>query len=610
MISPGTLCSATMDMVPAAPNQVENAHPYLSVVNAWITVSANTGTCEFEIAANTGFSLPNTTYLPSWNDEYVEGDVLLFDTADSSNQFLGIVLNGPIIQWGDFNCVTNSASGIDGDTLGCIAIASSWLAYSVYLNGGPSTTTPARSLTSSNYQFQAHSEWQPVGNCTMTCMLLHGAPQHNWTSVGNGTYHGVFHELHFKHTDTFIGFRTAQSVPGDSTLIARQYVTSGNEILGSTGIYVDMYSLKRQFEYDASFDIIDSFTGNPYEVADWMGQSIEESVALSNSSGLCVAALTGDEISSSEFFGITQAAGDWGTETEIEEDLNTCATSVVDSVLNLGNAGVPIVCGVNLTWIDPDLLLCPDGNTAPDIQSTSTALSCPDTTGSDLSVRWLEKRTGSSVRYKIRDESDPTGQTFIYFVSAPYVNGANGQNLQNAGGDTHVWALADPDDCLNTEMIDNAPITGPDRVVANAEHLMERVTIAYLLLFAQILTIDLADGNGDIVPAALQGLTPISFDMIANFMAVPYAQWPGVQNQGLDPGRSLLSDLANDLGSVTNPTPMTNLEGSENRMKARIYDTFVNPTSDDRVTIPSLCLRSMLFPGSQTCLISVPMIRL
>jgi len=177
MLTPGTLCSTSMNTVPAAPNQVENAHPYLSVVNAWNTVSANTGTCEFDIAANTGFSLPNTTYLPGWNYEYVEGDVLLFDTADAATQFLAIGINGPIISWGDFNCVTNSAFGVDGDTLGCIAIASSWLVYSVYLNGGPSTTAPARSLSSSNYQFQAHSEWQPEGNCTMTCMLPQGAAQ-------------------------------------------------------------------------------------------------------------------------------------------------------------------------------------------------------------------------------------------------------------------------------------------------------------------------------------------------------------------------------------------------------------------------------------------------
>jgi len=149
-----------------------------------------------------------------------------------------------------------------------------------------------------------------------------------------------------------------------------------------------MYSLKRQFEYEASFDLID-LPGHPYEVADWMGQSIEESVALSNSSGLCVSALNGDKISSSEFFGITQAAGDWGTETEVQEDLNTCASSAVNSVLNLGNAGVPIVCGVSLTWIDPDLLLCPDGNTAPSLSSTNTDPYCPDTT--NLKVRGLAK---------------------------------------------------------------------------------------------------------------------------------------------------------------------------------------------------------------------------
>jgi len=78
-------------------------------------------------------------------------------------------------------------------------------------------------------------------------------------------------------------------------------------------------------------------------------------------------------------------------------------------------------------------------------------------------------------------------------------------------------------------------------------------------------------------------------------MAVPYSRWPGIQKINLDPERtSVFSDFANSLGSTSNPTPMTNLEGSENRMKARIYDAYVNPTRDARVSIPSLCLLSSL----------------
>lgn len=326
MVTPGALCSTTMDMVTAVENQVENAHPYLSTLNAWITVSGDTGSCEFDIPPNAGFSLPNTTYLAAFDLEYVVGDILLFDTADATNYFLGVVIDAPIVEWEDFHCSSNSAFGIDGDTLRCIAIASSRLAYSVYLDGGPEATTPIRSLPSSDYHFQAHSVWQPVENCTMTCMLLDRAPQHNWTSVGNGTYNGIFHELNFKHTDTdtFIGYRAAQGVnPGDSTLAARQYVTPGNQLVsGKNGVFVDMYSLKRQFEYEAAFDVLDASTGNQFEASDWAGESIEESVALSNSSGLCISTLNGNEVTSSTFWGISPAAGDWGTEQEIEQDLD------------------------------------------------------------------------------------------------------------------------------------------------------------------------------------------------------------------------------------------------------------------------------------------------
>jgi hypothetical protein len=192
---------------------------------------------------------------PIRRNQYGMNDILLFDNDDVGNLFLGVLIQGPIVELGDFNCVTNSASGIDGDTLGFIAIALSWLAYSVYVDSvldcrddGLETGTPIRSLHSegSDYNFQVYLDWQPIGNCTITCILLDGAPHYNWSTVGNGIYQGVFHELHFTYTDKFIGYKATQAVnPGDSALATRYYITTGNQPASGNGIYANIYTLKR-----------------------------------------------------------------------------------------------------------------------------------------------------------------------------------------------------------------------------------------------------------------------------------------------------------------------------------------------------------------------------
>lgn len=72
-------------------------------------------------------------------------------------------------------------------------------------------------------------------------MLLASTPVHTWTSVGNGTYNGIYHELHFKHTNNTAHYRATQnSYPKGSALSARQlyWCLNRKQLVHCTGKYV------------------------------------------------------------------------------------------------------------------------------------------------------------------------------------------------------------------------------------------------------------------------------------------------------------------------------------------------------------------------------------
>jgi hypothetical protein len=52
-------------------------------------------------------------------------------------------------------------------------------------------------------------------------MLAKGAPLHIWTSVGNGSYNGVPHELHFMNTGTNHGYSVTRGLHSNSTIERR-----------------------------------------------------------------------------------------------------------------------------------------------------------------------------------------------------------------------------------------------------------------------------------------------------------------------------------------------------------------------------------------------------
>ena len=172
------------DIITAKDNLIENAHPFVSAINAWITRSDEIDRIAYEDL------LPSDTYLPGFqpNRSSVSGDAFLFDTPEPSDFTLNIILNGVEAQWNDTDCGGVEADGVDGDTLGCIAAGFAWLTYAAYISGGLESTAPTRSLSSSNHSFHIHSDWKSVGNCTTTCVFLSQAPEDTWNLVGNVSY--------------------------------------------------------------------------------------------------------------------------------------------------------------------------------------------------------------------------------------------------------------------------------------------------------------------------------------------------------------------------------------------------------------------------------------
>lgn len=116
-------------------------------------------------------------------------------------------------------------SGSDGATLGCVGELVEFLMLSI-LNDKYALSASKRDVEPrANYNFATHSQWKASGNCTTThCMLLDGVPLHNWTSVGNGSYNGALHELHFLNTGKSQAYSASRSLSSSSMTNS----TSGN----------------------------------------------------------------------------------------------------------------------------------------------------------------------------------------------------------------------------------------------------------------------------------------------------------------------------------------------------------------------------------------------
>ncbi|KAF7954894.1 uncharacterized protein EAE97_000153 [Botrytis byssoidea] len=385
-------------------------------------------------------------------------------------------------------------------------------------------------------------------------MLLNGTPPNTWTSVGNGTYNGIYHELHFMHNENVVGHRVYQGISSNSSRLTNR--ASGYDLgpvkLSELGIGAEAY-----FDPDSDTGLTTSFDKvdlTPVQGAEFVGDAIEATISESEFNELCCqSSVLGQTVSTAVIrvtVGVSPGALPWNSPYTPEQALEICRNGTIGSVT--------FSCPYNLTSIDPELLDDPDRNETEYVW---------------LALSTRTDHSGPAVDYIIVNYANSAQRTT--FTSATYPNGLFGQSLRASGGDPHAYALANRD-CTNTTLINMAPI-GRGGVPVHSEHIIERVTIRNFMEFVQNPRIDLEDGQGEqTVPLDL-GTVP--FAVINDYMNLPYNQWPGLAGQQLN-NNSLFGNLGNALGSTAVPRVMPNLQASLNNVKTRVWGAIVNTNAN------------------------------
>jgi hypothetical protein len=540
-------------------------------------------TISLDIVSAAAPTFPTFTAMPfaTGPSLYSAGDTLQ-TLASPPNQDIAVdltLVGSPVVWDSDF-------CGDGSGTSDCIVESVEFMVYAINLQGGPVQTTLRRDIPASDFQFQYHSQWLPptTSNSNATtnttcstprCMLLAGAPKHTWTPVGNGTYKGRFHEFHFLHTGTMLGHRVlpggfpSANVSIDNTttnasLVGRQYDTHIN-LPHSQLELIEYYT--RENEQQGWRTLMSADSAAKLDMPKNTGVAVGNMVSLSNFHEACVTmALNGVGLVTGLW---NIGTNDTATELSNAQAENDTAGCSLSAVTPSPPPSVTLVCGANLTKIDPTLVDDPDGTEEGNIWSRSLLPS------NILGLR--SASSGQSAPYTIHNYLDPNGVT-VTFESATYANGGDGQDLIDAGGDDHVYALANRGVCTDTSIISDADITGPNAVTVNSEHVFERVTVPYFFEFIQNPYLDLEDGNG--LTRAPANQQPILFNVVRDYMQIPYNEWPFASESGIPNVGSLFQDIAEALGSTTNPSVMTNLQEDLNNVKSRVWDTFVDPTAD------------------------------
>ncbi|KAI9831288.1 MAG: hypothetical protein M1826_003727 [Phylliscum demangeonii] len=233
---------------------------------------------------------------------------------------------------------------------------------------------------------------------------------------------------------------------------------------------------------------------------------------------------------------------------------------------------VELNCTWNIVGIDPSLPIDPTvGN--PPAKARRSIEDLLHEAMKDDDFRKLDKRAGATGQYT-QHNLNGNGE-FFNWITPTYPSGNQGADLQNANGHREVIALAHPNDCTDTSILDDASTTGPNAVRVATEHPVERVTLVDFGEYVQRGTLDLLDGN----PVFRTQLPLLPFNILATRLNQDYRTWPNAPAGTMPPG-SAAADLADAFGSKTNPGVLANLEENMNGMKARVWSTYADPTAD------------------------------
>ncbi|KAJ8064841.1 hypothetical protein OCU04_007150 [Sclerotinia nivalis] len=381
-------------------------------------------------------------------------------------------------------------------------------------------------------------------------MLLNGTPANTWTSVGNGTYKGIYHELHFIHNDKFFGYGAYQGLSPSSSQLANRDADYGLGSKTGLGVGSELHFLDNS---DIGLTTLFDEVGlTPTEAAEFVGYATEATISESDYEFFCCRFNVLGQTASTAAMRVEVTTPPFGWDSPYEPDqiLGICENGTIGSVI--------LTCAYNLTSIDPELLDDPDGNETEYVWPV-------------LSTRG--DHSSPPVDYIITNYANSAQRTT--FTSATYSNGNYGQDLPAYGGDPHAYAHATTD-CTDASLTNNATI-GMNGVRVQSEHIIERVTIRNFMEFIQSPWMDLEDGLGLQTVSSDLGIVP--FAVINDYMNLPYSQWPLLQGQQLN-GNTLFENLPNALGSTSNPGVMPNLQASLNNLKSRVWGATVNATSN------------------------------
>ena len=142
--------------------------------------------------------------------------------------------------------------------------------------------------------FQLHQHWAPDGDSTTRHKLLKRAPLNTWVSIGNGTYNGIPHEIHFIRYEDFIGHKVVQnpflqnsSLPG--RLQSRHRVSHHKYFPGTVAYYET--NNNNVLNVDSLMGKMD----NPPDASEFVGSSVEKASAESGRQDFCPEFALGDE---------------------------------------------------------------------------------------------------------------------------------------------------------------------------------------------------------------------------------------------------------------------------------------------------------------------------
>lgn len=528
-------------------------------------VSINLDVVSLAEALPTFTALP----LPTGPSRYVAGETLQ-TVGDPPNQdfTVDITLVGSPVEWDPNFCGSEGGSYCIGETVEFMVLAVDQL-------GGPVQTTFRRDIPASDFHFQHHSQWLPPtessknssnNTCsTPRCMLLAGTPTHTWTSVGNGTYKGRSHELHFLHTEKMhghlvvVGNGSTASVSTDNatngTLVGRQsgYGSRLSDYNGNGGIPVQNAASIRWMVLKKQAEAIARPVGD-LDVAKTLGKGIDDTVTETGFPKLCVTpAISGIGTEADLWYIVANQSQPGFSNTQAENDLAGCS-------LNATTPTPIMTClpSWNMSGFDPDWLIDPE--TGDPIADEKRKRHYTRSLRPNPTYEQLEPRgTGKSRPFLIKC---PSGQNFT-INSHTYPNGDNGDYLYNLNPSAGFFILQDPADCNSILVGNNGGPPNLAGIIFITEHIVELGTLS---LFLSYLMFGITTAPWAITRTSFP-LIPETLLSAGSFFQRPWNQWDPDNPSTTTP----IDDIWTAFGDNSNPWVLANYESVANGVKMLMW---------------------------------------